>query len=175
MAFKAGDMFNKDDYPDAMEVRNKFGIKLYVAEVPSHDWRCNISNDIASDLKDQYTKQAEEIINHVVSEQVDRLTDVMESISHCCGVSETTDANTGEVKTKKRKIYDTTIEKAKELCATFKAFKPVNNEVTNRLTDAVTKLEYALNGVDIDTIRDSDAVREKVKNNVDDILSKFKL
>jgi hypothetical protein len=32
-----------------------------------------------------------------------------------------------------------------------------------------------LNGVDIDTIRDSDAVREKVKNNVDDILSKFKL
>ena len=175
MAFKAGDMFNKDDYPDAQEVRNKFGIKLYVAEVPSHDWRCNISNDIASDLKDQYTKQAEEIINHVVSEQVDRLTDVMESISHCCGVSETTDANTGEVKTKKRKIYDTTIEKAKELCATFKAFKPVNNEVTNRLTDAVTKLEYALNGVDIDTIRDSDAVREKVKNNVDDILSKFKL
>ena len=67
------------------------------------------------------------------------------------------------------------IPQSKELCATFKAFKPVNNEVTNRLTDAVTKLEYALNGVDIDTIRDSDAVREKVKNNVDDILSKFKL
>jgi hypothetical protein len=175
MAFKQGDMFNREDYPSVDQVRSKFGIRLYVAEVPSHDWRCNISTDIASDLKQQYTKQAEEIINHVVSEQVDRLTDVMESISYCCGVQEIADANTGEVKTKKRKIYDTTIEKAKELCATFKAFRPISNDTTNRLSDAVSKLEYALHGVDIDTIRDSDAVREKVKNNVDDILSKFKL
>ena len=104
MAFKQGDMFNRNDYPDANEVRDKFGIKLYVSEVPSHDWRCNISNDIAEDLKLQYEKQAEGIINHVITEQMDRLTDVMESISHCCGVSETTDAITGETKTKKRKI-----------------------------------------------------------------------
>ena len=82
MAFKQGDMFNRNDYPDANEVRDKFGIKLYVSEVPSHDWRCNISNDIAEDLKLQYEKQAEGIINHVITEQMDRLTDVMESISH---------------------------------------------------------------------------------------------
>lgn len=175
MAFKQGDMFNKNDYPDANEVRNKFGIKLYVSEVPSHDWRCNISNDIADDLKQQYEQQAEGIINHVITEQMDRLTDVMESISYCCGVSETTDAVTGETKTKKRKIYDTTIEKAKELCKTFKEFRPLDNETTARLTDAVTKLEHSLQGVDSETIRDSEAVRSKVKSDVDDILSKFKL
>jgi hypothetical protein len=175
MAFKQGDMFNKNDYPDANEVRNKFGIKLYVSEVPSHDWRCNISNDIADDLKQQYEQQAEGIINHVITEQMDRLTDVMESISYCCGVSETTDAVTGETKTKKRKIYDTTIEKAKELCKTFKEFRPLDNEITARLTDAVTKLEHSLQGVDSETIRDSEAVRSKVKSDVDDILSKFKL
>jgi hypothetical protein len=175
MAFKQGDMFNQNDYPDAKQVRDKFGIKLYVSEVPSHDWRCSISNDIADDLKQQYEKQAEGIINHVVSDQMDRLTEVMESISYCCGMSETTDANTGEVKTKKRKIYDTTIEKAKELCNTFKAFKPIDNEVTARLTDAVIKLEQSLQGVDSETIRDSEAVRSKVKNEVDDILNKFKI
>ena len=175
MAFKQGDMFNRNDYPDANEVRDKFGIKLYVSEVPSHDWRCNISNDIAEDLKQQYEKQAEGIINHVVTEQMDRLVDVMESISHCCGVSETTDAITGETKTKKRKIYDTTIEKAKELCKTFKEFRPLDNEMTSRLSDAVTKLENSLHGVDSETIRDSDAVRNKVKSDIDDILSKFKL
>jgi len=175
MAFKQGDMFNRHDYPDVNEVRSKFGIKLYVSEVPSHDWRCSISNDIADDLKQQYEKQAEGIINHVIQDQVERITEVMESISYCCGVSETTDAITGETKTKKRKIYDTTIEKAKELCNTFKAFKPVDNEMTKRLSDAVNKLEYSLQGVDSEVLRESDAVREKVKSDVEGILNKFKL
>ncbi len=175
MAFKQGDMFSQDDYPSVDEVRNKFGIKLYVAEVPSHDWRCSISNDIASDLKQQYENQAEQIITGIVNDQVARITEVMESISHCCGVIEKLDGKTGEMITKKRKIYDTTIEKAKELCDTFKKFKPIDNELSSKLSEVVVKLENALNGVDTKSIRESDAVRDKVKSEVDDILSKFKL
>lgn len=174
MAFKQGDMFSQDDYPNVDEVRNKFGIKLYVAEVPSHDWRCSISDDIASDLKLQYESQAEQIITNIVNDQVARITEVMESISHCCGVIEKQDGTTGEVIIKKRKIYDTTIEKAKELCDTFKKFKPIDNEISNKLSEVVVKLENALNGVDTKSIRESDAVRDKVKSEVDDILSKFK-
>ena len=174
MAFKQGDMFSQDDYPNVDEVRNKFGIKLYVAEVPSHDWRCSISDDIASDLKLQYESQAEQIITGIVNDQVARITEVMESISHCCGVIEKQDGTTGEVIIKKRKIYDTTIEKAKELCDTFKKFKPIDNEISSKLSEVVVKLENALNGVDTKSIRESDAVRDKVKSEVDDILSKFK-
>ena len=174
MAFKQGDMFSQDDYPSVDEVRNKFGIKLYVAEVPSHDWRCSISDDIASDLKLQYESQAEQIITGIVNDQVARITEVMESISHCCGVIEKQDGTTGEVIIKKRKIYDTTIEKAKELCDTFKKFKPIDNEISSKLSEVVVKLENALNGVDTKSIRESDAVRDKVKSEVDDILSKFK-
>lgn len=174
MAFKQGDMFSQDDYPNVDEVRNKFGIKLYVAEVPSHDWRCSISDDIASDLKLQYESQAEQIITNIVNDQVARITEVMESISHCCGVIEKQDGTTGEVIIKKRKIYDTTIEKAKELCDTFKKFKPIDNEISSKLSEVVVKLENALNGVDTKSIRESDAVRDKVKSEVDDILSKFK-
>lgn len=174
MAFKQGDMFNRDDYPTEDEVRNKFGIKLYVSEVPSHDWRCQISNDIASDLKGQYEKQAEGIITGILNQQVERLTEVMESISHCCGVDEIEDTSHGGTKIKRRKIYESTIEKARELCATFKNFKPIDNEVSSKLVDAVNKLEGTLTGVDSDLIRESDAIRDKVKNDVDDILSKFK-
>lgn len=173
MAFKQGDMFDRNDYPTADEVRNKFGIKLYVAEVPTQDWRCSISNDIADDLKQQYETQAKEIIENVVSQQIERLTDVMESISYCCDTSEVQDSKTGEVKTKRRKIYDTTIEKAKELCNIFEGFKPLNDERTEKLSNAVANLRKTLTGVDSETIRDSDAVREKVKSDVDDILSKF--
>lgn len=174
MAFKQGDMFSQDDYPSVDEVRNKFGIRLYVAEVPSHDWRCSISDDIAGDLKQQYEMQAEQIITGIVNDQVARITEVMESISHCCGVIEKQDGTTGEVIIKKRKIYDTTIEKAKELCDTFKKFKPIDNEISSKLSEVVVKLENALNGVDTKSIRESDAVRDKVKSEVDDILSKFK-
>jgi hypothetical protein len=174
MAFKAGDMFNQNDYPSASEVRNKFGIRLYVAEVPAHDWRCQISNDIAEDLKGQYERQAEGIITGILNEQVERITEVMESISHCCGIDETKDSVSGETKTKRRKIYESTLDKAKDLCNTFKQFKPIENEVSNKLASAVAGLEATLSGVDSDLIRENDMVRDRVKNDVDDILSKFK-
>lgn len=174
MAFAQGDMFNRDDYPIPEQVRAKFGINLYVSEVPSHDFRCQISNDIANDLKQQYERQAEGIVRNVLSEQITRITEVMESISHCCGEQTITDTKTGETKTKKRKIYDTTISKAKELCKTFERFRPINNEQSDRLLEVVKRLSSTLNGVDIESLRDSDAVRGKVKSDVDDILSKFK-
>lgn len=174
MAFAQGDMFNRDDYPIPEQVRAKFGINLYVSEVPSHDFRCQISNDIASDLKQQYEQQAERIVENVLSQQITRITEVMESISHCCGEQTVTDTKTGETKTKKRKIYDTTITKAKELCKTFQGFSPVSNEQSDRLLEVVKRLSSTLNGVDIESLRDSDVVRDKVKSDVDDILSKFK-
>ena len=174
MAFKQGDMFNRNDYPNVDEVKNKFGIRLFVSEVPSHDFRCEVSNAIADDLKQQYETQANEIVTGIISQQQERLIEVMESISHCCGVQEVTVANnsspSGEVKTKKRKIYDTTIEKARELAGLYKEFNLVDDV---RLRDASKKLEETLNGVSAELIRDSDAVRNKVKDDVDEILGKF--
>lgn len=168
MAFKQGTMFDRSDYPTKEEVRAKFGIKLFVSEVPMSDFRCGIAQDIADDLFASYTKQAEEIISSVEREQADRFIEVMQSISHCCGVDET--QSNGEVKTKKRKIYDTTIQKAKEMCETFKGFNLTNSL---ELEQARASLEKALNGVTAEDIRDSDAIRHAVKEDVDSILGKF--
>lgn len=168
MAFKQGTMFDRSDYPTKEQVRSKFGIKLFVSEVPMSDFRCGIAQDIADDLFVSYTKQAEEIISSVEREQADRFIEVMQSISHCCGVDET--QSDGEVKTKKRKIYDTTIQKAKEMCETFKGFNLTNSQA---LEQARASLEKALNGVTAEDIRDSDAIRHAVKEDVDSILGKF--
>jgi hypothetical protein len=122
-------------------------------------------------LFESYKTQAEEIVAHVMVEQQTRFLDVMKSISHCCGVEETgVDDNTGETKTKKRKIYDTTIQKAKEMCETFKGFNLSGSE---ELEEARASLEKALDGVDATAIRESDAIRSAVKDDVDSILSKF--
>lgn len=171
MAFKQGDMFDRNDYPAKEELASKFGVRLFVSEVPMNDFRCAISNDIADDLFTTYSSQAQEIVTHVMVEQQTRFLDVMKSISHCCGVDETgVDDNTGETKTKKRKIYDTTIMKAKEMCESFKQFNLTDSP---ELEEARASLEKALEGVDAELIRESDAVRNSVKEDVDSILGKF--
>ena len=171
MAFKAGTMFNRSDYPEAHELRVKFGVELYVSEVPMNDFRCGIANDIADDLFDTYSKQAENIVTEVMLAQKSRFIEVMKSISHCCGYDELgVDDNTGETKVKKRKIYDTTLLKAKEMCETFKGF---NLNADPELEEARAMLERALADVDASDIRESDAVRCSVKEDVDSILSKF--
>ena len=170
MAFKQGDMFNRMDYPDVEQVRGKFGIRLFVAEVPTQDFRCAVAEDIAEDLKQQYETQADFIITGILSQQQERLTELLQSISHCCGVQEISVSGESEVKTKKRKIYDTTIEKAKELASMYKDFNLTGN---TDLAEASRLLENTLNGVTAELLRDSDAVRDKVKSEVDDILGKF--
>ena len=103
-----------------------------------------------------------------MEQQVSRFKDVMESISHCCGYDESD--KDGEVKQKKRKIYDSTIQKAKEMCESFKQFNLTNN---TELEEARVRLEKTLRDVTAEDIRESDAIRVSVKEGVDDILSKF--
>ena len=171
MAFNAGDMFNRSDYPDVSELRHKFGVELYVSEVPMNDFRCGIANEIADDLFETYSRQAENIVTEVVLAQKTRFVEVMQSISHCCGYDEIgVDDNTGETKTRKRKIYDTTIQKALEMCETFKGF---NLSDDSELEEARASLERALSNVSASDIRESDAVRVSVKEDIDSILSKF--
>ena len=170
MAFKQGDMFNRNDYPDIDQVRGKFGIRLFVAEVPTQDFRCAVAEDIADDLKQQYESQADQIITGILSQQQERLAELLQSISHCCGVQEISASDKSDIKTKKRKIYDTTIEKAREIASMYKDFNLTGDK---NLAEASRLLENTLNGVTAELIRDSDAVRDKVKNDVDDILGKF--
>lgn len=169
MAFKQGDMFNRNDYPTKDQIASKFGVHLFVSDVPMQDFRCQIAEDIADDLFTTYSKQSETIIRDIMEQQVSRFKDVMESISHCCGYDEVD--RDGNVKTVKRKIYDSTLQKAKEMCESFKQFNLTGNQ---ELEDARSRLEKTLRDVTAEDIRESDAVRASVKNDIDDILGKFR-
>lgn len=164
MAFKQGDMFDRSEYPDKEQIRSKFGVRMFVADVPMQDFRCQIAQDIADDLFKNYSEQADAIIQNVMQDQAERFVSVMESISHCCGVED------GDGKIRKRKVYDSTIQKAKEMVESFKQFNLTANE---DLEQARASLEKTLDGVSAEDIRESDAVRETVKESVDEILSKF--
>jgi hypothetical protein len=170
MAFKQGDMFDRSEYPTAEQIRNKFGIKLYVAEVPTNDFRCNIAQDLADDLKAHYEGQAQEIVSSVMVDATERLVDYMQRIKHCCGYDEVSKSGTDETTFKKRKIYDTTIQQAKEQCEVLKSFNLTNNP---ELAEASASLEKLLADVSAEDLRESDAVRSNVGEGIDSILSKF--
>ena len=171
-AFKQGDMFDKNDYPSVEELRHKFNMRLFVAEVQSQDFRWHVSQDTADDLKAEYQQQADDIVKTVINDQCNRIVDVMRSISHCCGMIESVNKE-GQPTFKKRAIYDTTFQRAKALVNTIKNFKPIDNEQSIKLQNAVDDLEKVIGGVSTDLLRDSDSTRAEVKQGIDDILSKF--
>jgi hypothetical protein len=76
----------------------------------------------------------------------------------------------GKVRTERKRIYDTTIEKALELCDTYKTINVTNDP---RIEDARAALERVLQDVSVDVLRESDSMRAMVKSGVDDILAKF--
>ena len=142
-------------------------VPKFKAEFNEHntDFRCSIAQDIADDLFSTLSVQTQGIIESIQQEQSQRFLDVMQSISHCCGVDDL-----GNGKTKKRKIYETTIQKARDYIDTFKGFNPSNDKI---LEEARVMLEDVLGDVKAEDIRDIDAIRNNVKDGIDDILSKF--
>lgn len=168
MAFVQGDMFKREEYPSVNEVLTKFSIRLYTAEVPVGDFRCQIAHDLAADLQTHYERQAKSLVENIISRQKEQLVEVMKSISHCCE-TETVIEN-GEIKIKRRKLYDTTLQRAIELCDTFAEFNLDNDD---QLDEVRTRLKKILDGVTIEQLRNHDTTRVVVKEEVDDILAKF--
>ena len=166
-AFKQGDMFNRSEYPDVEELENKFRMKLFITQVPKSDFRSTISEAIAEDLENHYNAQVNDIINDVMQDASERLVMFAERISNACTENEASD----DGKTKRKKIYDTTINQAKELCQVLKTFNLTNN---TQLEEARYQLENVLQGVTTEELRESSYARSVVKESVDDMLNKFK-
>lgn len=167
-AFKQGDMFNRSEYPDTADVRNKFRIKLHVSQVPANDFRSGgIASALAEDLKLHYERQTQEIINGVMNDASERLIEIAERLKNACTEPEADD----DGKVKRKKIYDTTVNQAKEICETLKAFNLTNND---SMYEAVRELSSALDGVSVEELRESAYTRKEVHDSIDSMLSKFK-
>ena len=72
---------------------------------------------------------------------------------------------------KKRKIYESTFEKAINLCETFREFNLTNNK---ELEECRASLEKVISNTTCDMLKNNEVVRESVKEDIDDILAKFR-
>ena len=169
MAFTLGSMFKASDYPTVEQVRSKYRVTMHTANVPEGDFRNAVSQDLADDLHNHYCRQAEELKNAIVTEQRGQFIEVMQAITKSCDMHTVTDDN-GQVKVRRGKIYDTTIARALEYCDTFSQF---NLDDDPKLEEARRALQDTLRDVDVKKLKQSDSMRVVVKENIDDILSKF--
>lgn len=169
MAFVQGSMFDRSEYPDVADLRRRFSIDLIQSEVPTGDFRCAIATELLDDMSKHYNRQAKRMVEDILAKQSNQLIDIMKSISYCCEVETVVDDN-GEIKVRRRKLYDSTLDRARELCETFKDF---NIMADPRLEEARAGLEKLLDGVNIDQLRNSDTKRVVIKEGIDDILAKF--
>jgi hypothetical protein len=167
-AFKQGDMFNRSEYPDTQDVMSKFRMKLHISQVPASDFRAGgIAEAIADDLRQQYEAQTREFIDNVMDDAAERLVTIAERLKNVCADAEADD----DGKVKRKKIYDSTVTQAKEICETLSNFNLTQN---SQLSAAVRDLSFALEGVGVEELRESSYTRKEVHDSIDSMLSKFK-
>jgi hypothetical protein len=162
MAFKNGDLFKASDYPSKTEVEHRFKLEMRVIPVPANDFRVQVAQDIADDLKQHYENNANEMVQDIMRDVTEDLTSYIKRVAASC-----TEPEEGK---RKPKVYDSTIEGLKELTQTLSKFNVTNDSVLESMRK---EAEQVIGNFTAKDIRDSEAVRSSVKNGMDDILSKF--
>lgn len=162
MAFKIGDLFNRDDYPSIDQVERKFYFSVNYYPVPlSGDWRVDVSNEMKAELEQQYEKHYNEKVNTMMSDLWGRLHKSLTSLADRLEMDEDGD----------KKIFrDSLITNANELCGLLSNLNATNDP---KLEEARKDLERAIAGVTAKDIRESVLIRQDVHARVTEIIKKF--
>jgi len=162
------DMFVASDYPSKHEIIHSFSFRYSFLPVPTAgDFRIDVGNEALEELQKQYEEALESRIQNGVEEVYGRLRDSLVHMSN--KLEEAAEPAEGE-KNKKRRIHDSMITNARDLCDVL---KHLNLTQDPKLEEARSRFNAVVHSVDTEDLKESEEVRSKVKSEVDDILSKF--
>lgn len=170
-AFKLGSLFDRNEYPSADEVRQKFGMRFTLSPVPtSGDFRVDVQKDVGDFLKKQYEKAAEERLATMMREPWERL---YETLAHAKERMDAVLAYTpqeGENHRKAPKIFQSMIDNALE---TANLLDRLNITSDTQLSDCTARIRRMFGNMDIKSVRESKETQEAVKKQVEEIISTF--
>lgn len=161
-AFQLGDLFDRNEYPDASALKKKFKFTYSFFPVPTAgDFRIDINEEAKADIIANCNSAYEERLNNAMREAWHRLHECLTRMSE-----RLTDNADGS-----RKIFrDSLVENGVEL---VDMLKHLNITKDPSLELARKELGDAILHHDLDSLRDNSNAREAVKLKVDTILSKF--
>ena len=154
-----GDMFNEAEYPSVEQLRRKFKFALTFEAVPDvGDFRVDIGNQAAEEMREQYKQVLESRINSVKQDLAERLAEPLQRMSKGLDYAE------GEKPTGFR---DTLVDNVLSIVELMRTCNLSNDA---RLTDVQQQLKRTLTGVTPDGLRRDPHLRAKTKQDVDNII-----
>ena len=163
--FELGALFDIDDYPDVTEIRHKFTFTYNLYPLPeSGDFRIDIGTEGLEQLKAEFEQAQKVRIEEAVQDIRDRVKESVEKLSNQLRVDKTT----GE----KGRVHESTLETCIELCD---AIGGLNLTKDPEIEEMRKSLRNIVVGVDVKDLRKDTGAREVVKQDLDDLLSKFSL
>jgi hypothetical protein len=160
MAFKLGNLFDRNEYPDAAHVRAKFDVQWRVCPVPTAgDFRVDAENRLKQELAEQYGRALNERIAEAMAAMWGRL---HECLTHMKERLDYKDDGKPNV------FRDSMLENAHELLSMLRALNVTGDP---KMESARRDLAAALAGVEAQELRKNEKVREDVRARVSDILA----
>jgi len=161
-AFALGDLFDRTEYPDPQDIRHKFAFSYSFEPVPdSNDFRVDLQNEAIETLRSQYQSAAQQRLDAAMHDVWSRVMDEVTRLRDKMIVPETG---------KRPRIFESSLAGFKDLVGSLEALNITNDP---RLEDARVQLQNALEPVDITSIRESDEMRDAVRNKMQSVIDKF--
>lgn len=160
-AFQLGDLFNRDEYPEADAIARKFKFSYNFFPVPqAGDFRVDIGEEARKEIEASCNRMSDSRIETAMKDAWSRLHE------HLLRMSERLDYGDAD-----KKIFrDTLVENAVELVDMLKHFNITRDP---KLEQARLDLKSAIGVYDAEMLRELPEARQAVKTKVDEILSKF--
>ena len=161
-AFKLGDMFDREEYPSPDSIRDKFKFRVSFMPVPeSGDFRVDIGNEAVQQLREQYDADFQAKLEQAMGDVSKRLIDGLAYVAE-----RMTDKEDGS-----RKMFQKTlIDRLGETIASVRALNVTKSEAIEQMASMA---ESAIQGVDVDVLKEMPSAREQLKSRVDSILGAF--
>ena len=168
-ALALGDMFDRSEYPVARDIRSRFAIDCVFLPVPSAgDMRVDLVNDIQNDLRARLQKMEQARVQKAVADINDKFVTHLKRMAD--RLTSDVDPVTGDVVG--RRFTESLVSSAFELCDMVADYNIGQNV---EMAQARQRLEAALAGVTVNTLRDNSEKREEVRYTVSSILNQFKI
>jgi len=160
MQLKLGDMWNRDEYPTADTIRDRFRMRISYMPLPdAGDWRIDIQNEAQQQLTQQYEQyynnQIQSAMNDLWHKLYENLTTLVRQLDY--------DANG-----KRNRVYDSVFDRAHEL---VEMLSTCNVTGDSQMEAMRQRLDTALYGLTADAVKRDDTLRDNAREKVKDAIA----
>lgn len=160
MQLKLGDMWNRDEYPTADNVRDRFRMRISYMPLPdAGDWRIDIQNEAQQQLTQQYEQyynsQIKNAMNDLWHKLHENLTTLVRQLDY-------------DADGKRNRVYDTVFDRAHEL---VEMLSTCNVTGDSQMEAMRQRLDTALYGLTADAVKRDDTLRDNAREKVKDAIA----